>query len=285
MSEELPALSASPKTRDYLVHHLHIPKTAGTTLTELLLSQFVPTGCQPLGIDPLDLLCLPDADLINLDLIYGHLPYGNYLGELTGKKVVSVTLLREPRSIIASLYKQVMQEPRDPIRPYVDANCPTFEAFVFDPVIATYIHNPQTRFLGAYDRQWDLSVIEQIRTVQNKELINNLLEEVNDRWNRVPDRRILANARQRLERCAVVGLVECFQESLELIIEQLELQPCSEVTPRNVSSIPVELEGLAPHVLRRVDELTVMDRQLYLYAFERFERDTNRRQYLHLRAA
>jgi hypothetical protein len=221
----------------------------------------------------LDLIRIPRERFARYDLVGGHLEFGYHLPEYMGREVQVVTMLRDPRSHLLSLYKQVMQEPLDPIRKHVDAHCSTVDSFFFDPVISDYVANPQTRFLAVAERRLTVPVLDQIRRAKRADAAR-IVAEAAAAAPAPSAEEMLERARRRLSECLLVGLVEQFDESVNRLCVALGWPPFGRVASRCVSSIKVSRETISPRVLARIDELTKLDRVLYREAVDRFHVET-----------
>jgi hypothetical protein len=252
-----------------VLYHLHIPKTAGTTFYAALASRYPTDKVCPVRGDHWNLLRMPRETFAAFDLVGGHLSFGRHLSTVMGRPIRPVTMLREPRALLISLYKQVMQEPRDPIRPYVDANCPTVESFFFDPKISDWVADAQARFLSYTEPLFSLETISRIQAADPGDVLT-IVREAGASPLPSPYE-MLARARRRLTECEVVGLVEQFDESFARICDMMGWpRPDTPVPRKNVSTIPVS-ETLSPRLIARLDELSWMDRILYGEAKARFE--------------
>ena len=134
-----------------VLYHLHIPKTAGTTVHSMMRTNF--KAERVASTNPLQVLKVSEAELRNFDFFGGHLEFGYYLPQLTNRPVHSVVFIRDPRKILLSMYKHVKGAKRDPVKPYVETNCSSLIEYLRDPLMAEYIHNPQTRYLGFAERK------------------------------------------------------------------------------------------------------------------------------------
>jgi hypothetical protein len=258
---------------DPILYHLHIPKTAGTTVHGTLRARFpVDRVC---SVEPLTVLKLSAAKLREYDFFGGHLEFGYYLPQLTGRRVDTVVFIREPHKILLSMYKHVQEAPRDQMRQYVEKNCPDLESFLHDPVIEKYIHNPQTRYLGIAERRFTPEIVEKIRKANSQSQIELLVREANAAAAQASDATVVARAGQRLRQCSVVGLVDRLDESLQRVYELRNWPPQEEFRSRNVSKTKAEVSAeKSPAVLRRLEELSQWDRQLYDEAQGIFNRAT-----------
>jgi hypothetical protein len=256
-----------------ILYHLHIPKTAGTTVHGTLRARFpVDRVC---SVDPLAVMKLSTAKLREYDFFGGHLEFGYHLAQLTGRRVDSVVFIRDPHKILVSMFKHVHEATRDQMRPYVLQNCPDLESFLHDPIVSKYIHNPQTRYLGLSERRFTPEVVEKVRQATTPAQVQEIVRAANDSAAQVSDATINARAGQRLRQCSVVGLVEQLDESLRQVCTLRNWPPQEGIRSRNVSKSKVEIpDERSPAVLRRLDELSQWDRALYDEALGIFNRAT-----------
>src|SRR5687767_997581 len=95
-----------PASRPPLVLHLHLPKTGGTTLNEILARPCAPGEYVALGPDVHgaieNLRSWSDERRAEVRVVQGHLPYG--LHEIFPQPHTYVTLLREPVDRVLSFY-------------------------------------------------------------------------------------------------------------------------------------------------------------------------------------
>ena len=121
--------SAERPTRPILIH-IHIPKTAGSTLNAMLSEAFgehrqflcaLPEHAEALA-------AMPQEERDRLDFIFGHYPYG--LHRLFTRPVVYMTSLREPRRRILSFYRFVLSQQDHPLHAIVRRDGHDFSSFL-----------------------------------------------------------------------------------------------------------------------------------------------------------
>lgn len=248
-------------SRGPALYHLHIPKTAGTSLHALLAARFPPEAVCPVR-SIVDLLRMPADRFRRFDFFSGHLQFGFDLPEMIGRLVRVVTLLRDPIATLLSRYKQVAKEPKDPARPYFDAYCPTLERFVADPLMAAYVANSQARYLGEEERFQDAEARRQLAAAEPGQA-RRILFEAAIRHHSPDADELLRRARARLAECAVVGIVERMRESIERMSEVFYGPPLELPPWRNRSPDTRTAADLDAATRRRIERLTELDRQLY----------------------
>ena len=233
---------------DETVVFLHIPKTAGTTLTEILHGLEPPdkvhaVPVHPVEIPPLDVIMeefreTPLAQRSRIRLLTGHYPYG--IHEAIPRPARYVTMLRDPVSRAVSLYDYIRFHERHPLREV--AASMDLRSFVEQDVPGG-LHDGQTAFIageGIHHPGGDPALLERART--------NIASEF-----------------------ACVGIQERFDESLVGFAAALgwDRLPCYERVNVNRSSdgkTAIDAETIA--LIERCNKL---DRVLYDEAAERLE--------------
>lgn len=256
-----------------LLYHLHVPKTAGTSLFSVLACRFAAPAVAPLPCGLEELAQLPS--LVDFELWGGHLEFGYYLAELTGRPVTTVTLLRDPRAVVLSLYKQALSEPLDPLHQYVKEHCPRLGAFISDPRMIPFVHNCQTRFLGLAERRFSPALIRELMAAPAAERAERL-RQINECERGIQSAELLPAALERLQGCLHVGLAEEFETSLRQLARALGWIPFNQLPHDNVSAMNLRWSEISPWIRRRIDALTECDRALYEYARKRFREDEQR---------
>lgn len=217
-----------------LLLFLHIPKTAGSTLMQIIerqyspeaiLIQHQPTIHQALG-------ALPSGAIDRFEVAMGHLWFGVHA--LVPRAATYITVLRDPIERVISHYYFVQQHPEHylhgvsrgmSLEEYVTSGC------------SNELANDQTRLLagGAIDTPSEM----------------------------------LAIAKQNLERhFAVVGLTEEFDQSL-LLMQRCFGWRSPFYLKRNVTRHPSKAQ-LPAATLRVVEQHNQLDLELYRFARERF---------------
>lgn len=123
-------LSKSDGTVQPVVIHLHVPKTAGTSLNSLL-EQHYPKAqvLNGVGGAPLaKLAALPQQDRDALRLITGHAPYG--IHELLSRPHLYLCLLRQPGPRLYSFYKYILRAKDHPMHNIVAKQTMSFGDFL-----------------------------------------------------------------------------------------------------------------------------------------------------------
>ena len=249
---------------DEVLHFLHIPKAAGTTLISILDGYF-DRKHEVLGIHAWKYL-LPKMplDFSKFRFVRGHYGYGFY--RLLLKKPLNITLLRDPIDIIVSSYKMIQRQPEEAKR-YSIPQDKTISELITDPKIMN-IENPQTHWIGV-----DLDVISLSKDMDLNELSEYQPEE-HDYFKhpKMSDEELLGIAKKHLSEFAVVGTVEKFEESLFLLHYRFGWEPIRNKVRKNIAPEHQTSDELTEEANKKLDEWTKLDRELYRYGNELFEK-------------
>jgi hypothetical protein len=137
-------------TRPLLIH-IHVPKTAGTSINALLGG--VVKGrhlawSEPGQRERLEAMAQEERDRI--DFLFGHFPYG--LHRMFTRPACYIASLREPRERVFSFYRYVLHDETHPIHAHVKLHTFNFSSFLKfalnDPLIRREIDNRQVRMIA-----------------------------------------------------------------------------------------------------------------------------------------
>lgn len=252
--------------KGHVLYFCHIPKTCGTSFDRMIRPRFTDELAAPIAENHA-YFTNPELNLEKYDLISGHLFFGYHIPQLVTRAIRSVTLLRDPRSLLLSMFKHGMQFHQDPVHQYIKTNCPTPDLFFKDPVMGAYVANPMARFLGISERSLSPVFIKHARKQPldtAKALFSNIPTPD------VPPSVVLKTALERLSEFHVVGLSEDLQMSLNLVA-RLEGWPLfGEVPHLNESANKLKVKDLSTETIRAIDKLTELDREVYRVGREMF---------------
>jgi hypothetical protein len=245
------------------LYFMHIPKTAGTSVDSMIRQRFDPAKTNP-TFDVMKLMQTPASELRQWDYVSGHLEFGYYLPQLMGRPVRTLVFVREPRALVLSLYNQATAETNDPMHDYIARHCPDLESFLYDRTMSAYIANFQTRYLAQAERRFNTTLVAQARQCDSTRLSELMLDAcIKQRDSKRSDAKILSIALKRLRSCWLVGLTERLDESMDALARRMNW-PAFPPAPRlNRSRHHRRVEDLTPSLVRRLDELTALDRVVY----------------------
>jgi hypothetical protein len=220
---------------------LHNLKTGGTTLRSILARQYRGDQICILGrLNDVSAIKPEMVDDASLRVIEGHVPYG--LHAWLPRPAVYVSLLRDPVERIVSLYQFIRAGEGRDIHRETQAALGSLEEFVASGVLLE-VDNGQTRRLSGCSPGYG-------------ECSEAMLEQAK------------ANIREHF---AVVGLTERFDESVLLMGRRFGWRPALYL-PEKVNRRKEPAAGLPSGMLELIEQHNCLDRALYEYAAERFER-------------
>lgn len=227
---------------------LHIPKTAGTTLSRIVERQYprrhtytIMETTGPHSGRPQDFAQLPDAQRASIRLVKGHVAFG--IHRTLPTPFTYFTMLREPTARVLSHYAHARRDPQHNLYPSMQ-KMTLAEALAQKAHVAMAFDNFQTRLISGI-------------------------------WNTVPfgmvDEDMLERAKEHLRRYfAVVGLVERFDESLLLL--QLQFGWRAVYYTRHNTSAPhynLEAHPANEQTLQLIRRHNRLDDELYRFAADR----------------
>ena len=233
-----PQESASPGQVKALF--LHIQKTAGTSIIHLA-RQYYGKNLTSHG----DCWNFQPSQLKHIGFIFGHIGY-QYARHLMGNRF-SFTFLRDPVERILSMYYFCRTRNPDEFEIYRKAqefDLPRFlEAALWDPCIRKNIWNNQVWQLAHGYAHQDNRTIDDFSEAE-----------------------LLSLAKQHLLQFSHVGFTETFDSDAAVILTALAFPEMKQLPMLN--DLPNRPRGgdLSPAIRSRLDELTILDRQLYSYA-------------------
>jgi hypothetical protein len=252
------------------IYFLHIPKTAGSSLSGIIRSAYPQKLAMPAYLIP-QLLKLNREEINKFQCFTGH--FGTGLFSLLDRNIPCVTMLRDPfeRAVSFFYYTNKFENP---------GKKPDFREILNNPYTSKRIENFQALYLG-YDVNLDNSLDSPNPILDwNSQTAISLEVFFVELLCGVDMNKIVDNAKKRLDRMEVVGIVEQFNDSAELICKFLGVSVPRKFHQENVSPQKLSLGGLTyresgeipEDVIKRIDELTACDQEIYEYGKTLFAR-------------
>lgn len=227
---------------------VHIPKTAGTTMIQLLMQNYPQAGTFNLGSIVqqriTEFKSLTPDQQNNYQLVVGHMSYGLHEYIAPSRSYRYFTMMRDPVERVLSLYYFIRRNPGHYLHEAIvgeDLTIPEFLNFQ-DLYLA---RNGQTRFLCGLD------VMPYYGPV---------------------DEQSLALAKSHIEKnILVTGLTEFFDESL-LLFKHVFGWKRINYSKQNVTYNRAQQEDLPGEFLAAIRAHNNLDMELYHFAREKFEK-------------
>jgi len=231
---------------------LHVPKTAGATLTGILSNRFATRDCLHLYDGP-----APDlSELERFRYVSGHLS-ADFLDKFENPPF-AFTFVRDPIERALSSYSSARSQP-----------------LKSDPPFLMYGRGPE-----AYERIRDYSRLAQTCSIE--EIIDRAPEIATEYFGNRQARALCASspeggderledAIQALERFDFVGVTERMDESATLLARRLGWTEFTPVPRANVTATRLRRDQVSPSAMDALLELNSIDRELYPYALSLYE--------------
>ncbi len=263
MSINTPTTNDGPpsSTEKGALYFLHIPKTAGTSVTKWLTDRLDSGSiCPAKNWD--QLVMIGPQELTKYRVFAGH--FGIDLEPFLQRKMTTATLLRDPLKRTISHYRHVRRDIEHPLHQRVLDQ--SFEMFVMDKANWPMIDNFQARYLVSapiafkqFCDSYDRNVAKRNRLSVLSEDARYLLDPTY-----VRDKALEATTTH----LACVGTDECLPTFLRWFGEQLAIQtsPQTQDLPRENIAPPDDSGEPSAISLEIVETLTDIDMEIYTAA-------------------
>jgi len=244
-----------------LVYFLHIPKTAGTSLVNILENQFNYNCIYRETIYP-ELFKNFPSNLSDYKLIRGH--FGYWITKLLTKKPIILTMLRNPREQIISLFNhQLRAFKKGDKYSLIKKNHKNITDVLKDPKLILNFRNHHIRHLTL-----DIDVPR--RTNSLREDNHEVMKTLRPKLNSNSQGELLEIAKDRLKNLTFFGLTEKFEETLQLLYYTFAWYPVRTVPKLNINPNKSE-ENLSSETEDLIQKYTKEDQELYEFAEPIFE--------------
>lgn len=226
---------------DNVLYFCHIPKTAGMTFRTIIEDQFHCDDVCPATLNA-QLAKLSPEDLQRYRLFRGHLGFSNLPDLLSNKRVINITVLREPVARVISHYDYIRRMPGDPH--YIAVKDMTLEEFAQRLTAGKLGKNIQTYHV-AKTTQFNL---DKLSVAETLDLAKNSLDDF-----------------------GFVGLVERFQDSLFLLSYIFGWKPILNSRKENAAKVKKSANEISAATLDVIKANSQLDAEIYHHAREIFE--------------
>ncbi|NET50222.1 MAG: sulfotransferase family protein, partial [Merismopedia sp. SIO2A8] len=223
---------------------VHIPKTAGTTMSAILESRFDHKRICPTPYWR-ELKLMPPEQLKDYQLFRGHFPYS--VSELIPKTPVFITMLRDPIERVISAYEFMKT------------------CIIMHPNAQKVQEKARTLSLKDYVRD------PEVNGVVNSQTIMVAGREIQDISVPATDSKWLEIAKENLQTFAWVGITEQFWQSVGVLSYQFGWSPPDQIQRLMVGKKKLRRENLTQDVIDAIAECNQLDLELYDYAKSLFE--------------
>ncbi len=232
-----------PLRENEQLYFIHVPKCAGTSFISLVDERYIIDEIIPTHYDIKKLKNeITDEQLAGYRFIRGHLPYDLVVPRLP-KEPRIITFLREPITRLISNF-QMRQRVSDPLVGLQSTlNRLSLEEFLDRQDLVRVFANRATRLIGGTDRSRTGEV------VPNLEL-----------------------AKERISNFDFVGIVEHFNDSLELFCHVFGFPPIRTERNLNISPNREARSEISAKTIERIAEVEWADIELYKLGAQLFEK-------------
>lgn len=270
-------------------YYLHIPKTAGSSLGSVLLQPYAPSTVLNCELGELLQRGRPE---INEHLAFaGH--WGTGLFSLLDRPIACLTVLRDPFERMISAIRFAQREGHPSEHPEIQAilGRGDLHEIFYHPVVSGAMENTQSLYLG---RILDLNGYLEVPPpgiAKSTETIPYLEYKwaIEFQTGVINMDAVVTEAKRQLDRMEVVGLFEQLQETTNLACDFLGIRPPKSLpqqrmSPERMAQGNTTYRGsgtIPPDIVRRIDDLTARDCEVYDYARRIFARQlaSRRRRY------
>jgi hypothetical protein len=226
---------------------LHIPKTAGTTMLQILDRQYPPQSIFSLGSIAQESIAQFEAlsaeEKAQIRLLRGHMAFG--LHELFPGPAAYFTILRDPVARVISHYNFIQRTPDHYLHDRVVEGELSLQALL-EKDYALMLNDAQVRLVSGV---WGDAPFGQVTPEMLQTAKKNLAQSF-----------------------AVVGLMEEFDKTVLLLKETFNWPEPVTYLRRNVTKQGMTAETLPPQTIERIRQVNQQDQALYEFGRELFKK-------------
>ncbi len=243
-------------------YFVHVPKTAGTSLI-VLLDRFFNNNQIFSKQLWREVKAIEPENNQQYELYRGHFGGGG-VDILTDRPIEFLTILRDPIELARSTYQYVLREKNTKVHELVSAGRMTFLEFLKHEQTKPLIENRMVRNIS-FDFKKDPAAQEVFLSTETIEYLQSIMQQATSS---LTDADRLQRAKNFVEKCRWFGLLERFDESLQLLCFEMSWPPIGPSQKLNVVDKKSALTGEEKYHLEQVNQY---DMALYAFAQERFQ--------------
>jgi sulfotransferase famil protein len=272
----------SPLRPDQVLFYLHIPKTGGVSLYEIIDSNFAPEEILPVPNHEKVKNAfreLSPTQLAAIRYVRGHFWFGRgdqAIYDFLVPDPVTITLLRNPIDRTVSVFQFVTSNPHIWLAKRVMRPGARLTEIARHPIEEGEIRALQSMNLKDFVR--NPAVQNEIRNLQARLVVGQVPGNPHangrgeyEQEGRMPDDELLELAKRRLDGFAFVGLTERFEESVVALTSRFGWPPVHHIPRLNASEEPSQRYQVPPDAREAILERTDVDAALYEHARRLFE--------------
>jgi len=235
---------------------LHVPKTAGSSLTRIVLAQYnkeqiFATEIGRLKASIEEFKTSPESLRVRYRLVYGHMTFG--LHSWLPQPASYLAMLREPIDRVVSLYYYLRESPGHHLYDYVTGNQVTLEEYVSSGITSATDNQMVRLISGGADQP---VALYDHGGVPFGEVSRTLLDQAK---------------KNLVEHFSVVGLTEQFDRSVELMATVYGWN-VSAYERVNVTKKRPAVRDLPRRTRKLIERHNELDLELYEFARQQFKR-------------
>lgn len=244
------------------VYFTHIPKTAGTSFIVLLDRFFHADEIFPHQLWR-ENKSIDTQYNRRYKLFRGHFGGGG-VNLLSNRPIEYLTILRNPTSLAHSTYQFVKREKNTKVHQLIHDKNMTFAEFLMHPATTPLVQNRMIRNIS-FDFKADPAAQEVFLSVETIDYLQNI---INQQGVAISDEQRLNRSKTFIDQCRWFGLLERFEESLQLLCYSMNWPPMGTTQKLNTYKQKTDLTDDEVNVLAEVNK---QDTALYQYACKVFD--------------
>lgn len=236
---------------------LHIQKTAGASINEILGKYYLPSMImhgQYLGHQP--------EEFDDIQCVSAHMGYAYAKFLMPGR--FTFTFLRNPNERVLSLYYYFRNRSANEMHPSESTMCKICQELNLHDFLLAGLHEPIVKLHVWNNQVWQL--------VDGYTGFNKSIEEDLQKLHQYSDEALLTLSKKHLSEFSYIGFTETIEEDIKHILREIKIKKTSNITHINKGVRPNN-EVLSTEDKAILNQLTALDWQLYNHAWNLRQED------------